>query len=136
MSKKTDNKNPYAIAIFFAIVAIFFIIDQKKKNSINYNKKTLGWILRLRNAGNSRGSNGTTIEYKYLVDGIWKRGEYDVSTGVNSTNTRSGIFRKGTYYYVKYDKDQPDYSKLIKSGPIPKEKGRKMRDSIFKLYNK
>ncbi len=133
MSKKNSRNNPYAIAILFAALAILFIIDQKRKNSINYNKKTLGWILRLRNAGKS---TGTTIEYKYLVDGIWKRGEYKINSSVNPTNTKSGVFKKGAYYYVIYDTNQPKYSKIIKSRAIPKEKGRKIRDSIFKLYGK
>lgn len=131
MQKDSDQNNPYAAAIFFAVFAILFVIYQKKEDSIHYDTKTLGWVLRLRKEGGKFPE--TIIEYKYLVDGVWKRGESRVNTRVNSINTRSDIFRKGAYYYVKYDKDQPKYSKLIESSPIPKEKGRKMRDSILKF---
>lgn len=135
MSISTNHRSIIIRVIIFSALAIFFIIKQKEKpKNIEYDQKTLGWVLRITPGGgrNDRGSG--TIEYKYLVDGEWKKGRY--RTNAKSTNIfKAGKIVKGAYYYVKYDKEHPEYAKLIISDPIPRKEGQQIRDSLLKLNN-
>ena len=142
MSTHEDPKVKVTKVILFIVVAVFIIYHQKYKQPkktaydlpVKYETKTLGWVLQVeRNYNGSKDSSYTsTITYQYLIEGEWKRKKRTIE---NKYIEQVGL-GKGAYYYVGYNEHDPNSSQLLITEPISRREGRKMRDSIFKLYNK
>ena len=142
MSTHEDPKVKITKVVLFIVVAAFIMYHQKYKMPketvydlpVKYETKTLGWILQVkrRSSGSRSSSSRSTITYQYLIEGEWKRKKRTIE---NKYIEEVGL-RKGTYYFVGYDEYDPNSSQLLITEPISKREGRKMRDSIFKLYNK